>query len=71
MWSAAWAWLYLVLGVTVYVAVFDVTAHRRGVLTMTAQFRDWLFDPVTGPFIWAGTVAVVAGFLWHMLVRAR
>lgn len=71
MWTAAWAWLWLAAGVTVYVTVFDLTARHRGVLLMTVQFRDWLFDPVTGPFLWAGWVGLFAGLTWHWLTRPR
>ena len=71
MWSAAWAWLWLVLGITVYVVLFDVTAHRRGVLMMTIQFRDWLFDPYVGPVLWGGWVGLFAGLTWHWLVGRR
>lgn len=71
MFTAAWAWLWLAVGVTVYVTVFDLTASRRGVLMLTVQFRDWLFDPVIGPFLWGGWVALFAGLTWHWLTRPR
>lgn len=71
MLTAAWAWLWLVIGVAVYVAVFDLTARHRGVLLMTVQFRDWLSDPVIGPFLWGGWVGLFAGLTWHWLTRPR
>lgn len=69
--SAAWAWLVLAAGVVLYVAAFDLTAHRRGVLLMTVQFRDWLFDPVVGPFLWGGWIGLFAGLTWHWFVKRR
>lgn len=59
MFSAAWAWLVLTVGVTFYVVAFDLFAYYSGARMMTIQFRLWLFDPVTGPFIAAGVVRSV------------
>ena len=69
--SAAWAWLVLTIGIAAFVAGFDVWAHLTGHLTMTGQFRLWLGDAVTGPFLFGGWVAVFAGLSWHWLVKGK
>lgn len=64
--TAAWAWLVLVVGIVVYVAVFDVlaiTGHRP---TMSAQFHAWLYSGVTGPFILGAFAGVFVGLLYHL-----
>ena len=66
-WSAPWAWLILTVIIVVFVAVFDVHAAITHGKTMSGQFRDWLFNPVIGPFIAAGWVGVFAGLSWHWL----
>lgn len=66
---AAWAWLILVVSVAAYVASFDVWAKVSHHLMMTAQFRAWLFDPITGPFIAAGWVGLFAGLTYHWVLR--
>jgi len=68
---AAWAWLILTAAVVVFVAGFDLWARAHGYRTMTAQFRAWLFDQVTGPFIFAGFTGTFLGLAWHFLVRGR
>ena len=67
--NAAWAWLFLTAGIAVYVAAFDIWAHLTGHQMMTTQFRDWLFDPVTGPFIAAGWVGAFTGLTYHWFLR--
>ena len=64
--SAAWAWLVLVLGIAVFVTVFDVLAivHHRA--TMSAQFHAWLYDPAVGPFILGAFAGVFVGLLYHL-----
>lgn len=68
--SAAAAWLILILGITAYVAGYDLWAVLIGHSpTMTGQFRAWLFDPVTGPFIVAFWVGAWAGLTAHWFLR--
>lgn len=67
--NAAWAWLILTISIIVYVGAFDTWAHLTRHLLMTAQFRDWLFDPVTGPFIAAGWVGTFTGLTYHWFLR--
>ena len=67
--SAAWAWLTLVVGVVIYVAIFDLLAHFGGRPTMTAQFHTWMVDPVIGPFIVGGYVAVAVGLMYHFVMH--
>lgn len=69
MWSAAWAWLILTVAVALYVIVFDVHAAVSGGRMMTTQFRLWLFDPVTGPFIAAGWCGLFIGLTYHWFLR--
>lgn len=66
---AAWAWLVIILAVVLYVVAFDLWAHFSGHRMMTTQFRLWLFDPVTGPFIFAAWIAVFSGLTYHWFLR--
>lgn len=70
-WSPGVAWAILTAAVVAYVTVFDVHAGLTGGETMTGRFRDWLFDPVTGPFIAGGWVGLFAGLTYHWFVRRR
>jgi len=66
---ASWAWLILTTLLVVYVAGFDVWAHYTGHKLMTTQFRLWLGDPVTGPFIFGGWIAVFSGLTYHWFLK--
>jgi hypothetical protein len=68
-WSPGWAWLILTIIVVVFVVVFDVHAAFTHSETMTGRFRDWLFNPVTGPFIFGGWVAIFAGLTYHWFLK--
>lgn len=68
--QAGWAWLGIFMMMTAYVASFDLWAHFSNHETMTGRMRDWLHDPVIGPFIFAFLVAVVAGLFYHFLFYA-
>ena len=68
---AGWAWLILVAGMALYVVAFDLWAHSTRHLLMTSQFRLWLFDPVTGPFIAAVWVGVFTGLTYHWFLRGH
>lgn len=68
-WNPGWAWLGLLLLVTGYVVVFDVHALVTRTETMTGRMRDWIFDPVIGPFIIGFWIALFGGLMWHFLVR--
>lgn len=69
--SAALAWAVLVVGIVSYVAAFDIYAHIHHHTMMTGQFRDWLFDPITGPFIAAGWAGLFIGLTYHWFLRRR
>jgi hypothetical protein len=71
MWSPAWAWGILAAAVTVYVAIFDVHAAIAHTETMTGRMRDWLADPVIGPFAFAFWLALFGGWMYHLFLRAR
>lgn len=71
MMSAAWAWLILILSVTLYVVAFDLWAHFSGGVMMTTQFRLWLFDPYTGPFIAAGWSGLFIGLTYHWFLKGK
>lgn len=66
---AAWAWLIIMLAIVIYVVIFDVWASRTGHKLMTTQFRLWLFDPVTGPFIAGGWSGIFIGLTYHWFLR--
>ena len=68
---AGWAWLILASAVTLYVAGFDIWASLTGHETMSGRFRDWLFNPVTAPFIVAAWVGLFAGLSAHWLIRRQ
>lgn len=64
-WSPAWAWLVLAVIVAVFVVVFDVHAAVTHAETMSGKFRDWLFNPVIGPFLAAAWVGTFVGLTFH------
>jgi hypothetical protein len=66
---AAYAWLILTVAVVLFVVAFDLWAHYTGHKMMTTQFRLWLFNPVTGPFIAAGWVGVFTGLTYHWFLK--
>lgn len=68
-WSPGWAWLILTVFVALYVAVFDLHAVATQAETMSGRFRDWLFNPYTGPFIAAGWVGLFVGLTYHWFLR--
>lgn len=68
---AAWAWLIITVGITLYVVIFDVWASQTHHKMMTTQFRLWLFDPVIGPFLAAGWCAVFIGLTYHWFLRSH
>lgn len=67
--TAAAAWVGIAVLIVLYVLGYDLWAHYTGHLTMTAQFRDWLRDPVMGPIMFALWVAVPVGLTYHFLVK--
>jgi hypothetical protein len=69
--NAAWAWLVLAVSIIVYVAAFDIWAARTHHQLMTYQFRDWLFNPVTGPFVAAGWVGIFTGLTYHWFLKRK
>ncbi len=69
--SAVWAWVGLLTVIVVWVVSYDVWAKVTHHLTMTTQFRMWLQDEVTGPFIFALFIAVPVGLMYHFLVKGR
>lgn len=69
--SAALAWAGILLLIFAYVLAYDLWAHFSGHLTMTAQFRNWLGDPVAGPVMAALWVGIFVGLSFHFLVRGR
>lgn len=70
-WSPAWAWLILIIANAAFVIAFDVHAAIVGTETMSGRFRDWLFDPYTGPFIAAGWVGLFVGLTYHWFLRKK
>jgi hypothetical protein len=66
---AAWAWLILTVIVVGYVVAFDVWAKVTHHYLMTDQFRLWLFNPYTGPFIMAGWIGLFAGLTYHWFLK--
>lgn len=67
--SAGIAWLVLLIGVTLYVVAWDLYAYYTHGVMMTTQFREWLGDPVTGPFIMAGWVGLFVGLTYHWFLK--
>jgi hypothetical protein len=67
--SATIAWIFLLLAIFVFVLGYDLWAHFTDHRTMTAQFRDWLQGPITGPVIFALWVAIPVGLTYHFLVK--
>jgi hypothetical protein len=65
MWSAAWAWLILTIGVVIYVVVFDVHAYFKHGETMSGQFHDWVFNPTIGPIIFGVWVGLFVALTFH------
>jgi len=70
-WNPGWAWLILAVIIVAFVAVFDAHAAAAHTETMTGRMRDWIADPVAGPFIVGGWVALFAGLMWHFFVKSR
>lgn len=71
MFSAAWAWAILLVGVALFVAAFDLQAAARGVPMMTTQMRAWLADAAIGPFIFGAWLALFGGLMYHLFLRGR
>lgn len=69
--SATLAWIGITLLIFLYVLAYDLWAHYSGHLTMTAQFRNWLQGPVTGPVIFALWIAVPVGLTYHFIVKGK
>ena len=69
--SAVLAWIGIVVLIFCYVLAYDLWAHFTGHLTMTAQFRNWLHDPIMGPIMFALWVAVPVGLTYHFIVRGK
>jgi hypothetical protein len=69
IWSPGWAWGILTAAVAVFVVVFDVHAAISGGETMTGRMRDWLADPVIGPFAMAGWAGLFVGLMYHLFLR--
>lgn len=67
--SPAWAWLILMSFIILYVVIYDLNAFLTHSQTMTGQFRDWLFNPVTGPFVFGGWVGIFVGLTFHWFER--
>jgi hypothetical protein len=67
--TAGWAWLVLTVGVVLYVVAFDLWAYYTQTTMMTVEFRSWLFNPVTGPFIFAGWVGLFVGLTYHWFLK--
>ena len=68
--SAALAWLVLLLSIIVYVVIYDVWAFRSGHLMMTTQFRNWLSDPVAGPITVGLWLGIWGGLTAHLFLRS-
>jgi hypothetical protein len=64
-WNPGWAWLILTLFIVLFVVIFDVHAYYAHTEMMTGRFRDWLFNPVTGPFMFGGWIGIFAGLTFH------
>jgi hypothetical protein len=64
-WSPAWAWLILTVIIVAFVVVFDLHAYLTHTGTMSGQFRVWLFNPNTGPFVFGGWVGIFVGLSFH------
>jgi hypothetical protein len=69
--SALFAWIGCLLMIVSYVVAYDLWAHFSGHRTMTAQFRDWLTDPVAGPVIFGLYIGIFVGLSFHFLVHGR
>lgn len=69
--SAVLAWIGIAVGIFLYVLAFDLWASATNHLTMTAQFRRWLTEPVMGPVIFALWIAVPVGLTFHFLIRGK
>lgn len=65
---AAWAWLGIAVLIVGYVTSFDLWAYFTHHRTMTGQMRNWLHDPVIGPFAFGILIAIAAGLMYHFLV---
>lgn len=69
--SSVLAWVGIVLLIVAYVVAYDVWAHFTNHLTMTAQFRNWLGDPVMGPVMFGLWVAVPVALTYHFIIKGR
>lgn len=69
--SAVAAWIVLLVGIFLFVLIYDLWAHFSGHLTMTSEFRNWLKGPVSGPVTFALWVAIPAGLSYHFFVHGR
>jgi hypothetical protein len=69
--SAALAWLGILTLIFLYVLAYDLWAHYSKHLTMTAQFRNWLGDPIAGPVIFALYVGIFVGLTFHFVVHGH
>lgn len=69
--SAVLAWIGIAFLILAYVVAYDLWAHFTGHLTMTAQFRNWLSEPVMGPIMFALWIAVPVGLTYHFLIRGK
>jgi hypothetical protein len=67
--TAALAWAGILVLIFLYVLGFDLWAHYTNHLTMTAQFRRWLHEPIAGPIIFALWIAIPIGLTYHFLVK--
>lgn len=67
--KASYAWLILLIFVTVFVAAFDISTLYTHKLTMTGQMRLWLHDAIIGPFIVGGWTAIFVGLMYHFFVK--
>ena len=69
--SAALAWAGILCFIFLYVLAYDLWAHFSKHLTMTAQFRNWMHDPVAGPVIFGLYIGIFVGLSYHFLVYGR
>jgi hypothetical protein len=65
MWSAAWAWAVLTIGIVLYVVVFDLHALWVHGQTMSGKFHDWMFDTDIGPIVFGVWVGIFVALTFH------
>lgn len=68
--SALLAWLILVFGIAIYVAIYDFWAYKSNHRMMTTQFRIWLHQQVGGPVVMGLWGGVFIALTMHFLVQA-